>query len=157
MHDQPASETGRRWNVFALLSCAIVAALLVSILHEGRIRLVWDMKSSDAMAVLLGGAALILTGVGIFVAILTFWGWHSIRKDAVAAAKREAKACVDAYVASDRVVRSIDQSVLSFLERNVQQGTLLAYLAEQQRKNADMTEFDVEVDDAWANQEDRDV
>jgi len=145
-------EKRRGWNIASLFLSAIAGAYVVSILHEGRLRIFWDMKTTDWTAVMLACSALILTAVGIFVAILALWGWTSIKRDSVAAARREAKRCVDAYLASPEAEIRINRAVEQWFNRNADQGTLMPYIAELVRRANTMTEFDAEVDEAWGEE-----
>lgn len=147
-------ERQRGWNIAALFVSAVVGAFAVSFLHEGRLRFFWDMKSTEWTAVVLACSALILTAVGIFVAILALWGWGTIKRDSIAAARREAKRCVDGYLASPEAEARISAAVELWFNRNAEQGTLMPYITELVRRGDAMTEFDAEVDDAWVEKGD---
>ena len=131
---------------------ALAGAFAVSLLHEARFRFFWDMKSTDWTAVVLACSALILTAVGIFVAILALWGWGTIKRDSVASARKEAKRCVDSYLSSADAEQRINAAVEQWFNRNAEQGTLMPYIAELVRRGDAMTEFDAEVDDAWVDE-----
>ncbi|MFC5344866.1 hypothetical protein ACETK8_02545 [Brevundimonas staleyi] len=150
--DDSLAERQRGWNMAALFISAAAGAYVVSLLHEGRFRLFWDMKATDWTAVVLACSALILTAVGIFVAILALWGWSTIKRDSVAAARREAKRCVDAYLVSPEAEATINRAVEQWFNRNADQGTLMPYIAELVRRGNAMTEFDAEVDEAWGEE-----
>lgn len=150
--EKPSEERQRGWNITALFVSAVFGAFVVSLLHESRFRFFWDMKSTDWTAVVLACSALILTAVGIFVAILALWGWGTIKRDSVAAARREAKRCVDIYLSSAEAEERIYAAVEQWFNRNAEQGTLMPYIAELVRRGDAMTEFDAEVDDAWGDE-----
>lgn len=139
----------RGWNIAALIASAVGGAYVVSLFHEGRFRIFWDMKSSDWTAIVMACSALIMTAVGIFVAILALWGWNTIKRDSIAASRKEAKRCVDAYLSSPDAERKINQAVEHWFNRNAEQGTLVPFVGELVRKATDMTEFDAEAEEAW--------
>ncbi len=141
-------EKQRGWNLHALFTCALAAAYFVSIFHEARIRFAWDLPATDVVTLLLAGAGLTLTAVGIFVAILAFWGWRNIKRDSIAAARLAAQRAVQDYLVSPAAARTIDRSVVAFLQQNPQ--TLVAFLAESREAQRNMSELDEpEVDGAW--------
>lgn len=150
--DDVHAEKRRGWNIAAMFLSAMAGAYVVSILHEGRLRFFWDMKSTDWTAVVLACSALILTAVGIFVAILALWGWGTIKRDSVAAARREAKRCVETYLASPEAQTLINREVEQWFNRSADQGTLWPYIAEVARRGNAMTDFDAEVDEDWGDE-----
>lgn len=148
-----AGEKQRAWNVLLLLIAAVFGAFTVSIFHEARVRFAWDMKSTDLVTILLAGAALILTSVGIFVAILAFWGWSNIRRDSIAASRREAVRCVDKYTASPDFDQKVEAAALGWLQSNFDDPKVRALLAEREREMNAMSELDAaQVDDAWGEE-----
>lgn len=152
--DGSNEERRRGWNLTALFLSALAGAFVMSFLHEGRLRFFWDMKSTDWTAVVLACSALILTAVGIFVAILALWGWGTIKRDSITSARKEAKRCVDGYLASAQAEAQINAAVELWFNRNAEQGTLMPYIAELVRRGDAMTDFDAEIDDAWVEERD---
>jgi len=142
--DERQAGRQRGWNIAALVASALSGSYVVSLMHEGRFRIFWDMKSSDWTAIVLACSALILTAVGIFVAILALWGWGTIKRDSLTAARKEAKRCVDAYLGSPEAEKRINQAVEHWFNRNADQGTLFPYINEIVRRASDMTEFDAD-------------
>lgn len=141
-------EKQRGWNLFALFACALAAAFVVSVFHEAKIRFAWDLPATDVVTLLLAGAGIILTAVGIFVAILALWGWRSIKKDSIAAARLAAQKAFSDYLESPAAARTIDRSVVAFLDQNPH--VLMAFFAERRAAQRNMSELDESgVDNAW--------
>lgn len=109
-----AEEKQRGWNLGAMLCSAMAAGWLVSVLHEGRVRFAWDLTGTDLVTALMAGAGLILTAVGIFVAILAFFGWGTIRRDSLAVASKQAKRELIRFTASDDFGRQVQASFSKF-------------------------------------------
>lgn len=146
-----SEERHRGFSVFAMFACALGSALAVSVLHEAKVRFAWDLPATDVVTLLLAGAGLTLTAVGIFVAILALWGWRSIKKDSVIAARKAAERAVMDYLESPAAARTIDRSVVQFLERNP--SLLAALFAERRTARQTMSELDDPgVDEAWGTQ-----
>lgn len=147
-------EEGKRgFSVAAMFACTLGSALVVSVLHEAKVRFAWDLPATDVVTLLLAGAGLTLTGVGIFVAILAFFGWRNIKKDSVSAALKVADRAVASYLASPEAARTIDRSVVQFLARNPD--LLAALIAERRTTSQAMSELDDPgVDEAWGDQGD---
>ncbi len=64
-----------------------------------------DISRFDIATLVLACSALVMTGVGVFVALLTFWGYRDIRKSAIKAAVE--KAVPIAEKAAQEVARSV--------------------------------------------------
>lgn len=133
-----------------MLCCAIGGALVVSVMHEARLRFAFDLKASDLVTLLLAGAGLILTAVGIFVAILAFWGWSSIRNESVSASRAEASTITNTYLNSDEFNARLEAQITNFLQQNAGSPEFRALLQEREREQRDMSDLDARgVDNAW--------
>ena len=80
--------------VFAVLSANFLTLLLLIWMaeHHGHVQLGGvTVKSLDLASLALVAATLVVTGVGVMVAILTLWGYREIREKAVKAAVKKAE------------------------------------------------------------------
>jgi hypothetical protein len=85
------------WAV--VLGEAVALGYLVWLYAEGFIVIVFD-KGTDVSTLMLAAATLVVTGVGVAVAVVTIWGYREIRDRAVAMAVKAALKAVSQTVRS---------------------------------------------------------
>lgn len=104
---------GRLW--MAAWAILIANALLVLIFNIALSNdlIVFDGAKTDLSAVLLAASAVVLTGVGILIAVLALWGFDGLRRAVVKDAADEAESV------AREVARSVAQTVATrvILER----------------------------------------
>lgn len=133
----------------------VVGGAVVWLLQSGSFKLSpGSMTYEQLAATLLAASALIVTIIGIVVAVLALWGYREFQRTAEKKASKAAKRKVEAELQTGEIRQHIETIVVNFLQDGVASGTLIS-LVEQRRADASSLR---RVDAGWGDeQEDEEI
>jgi len=90
-----------------------------------------DMSYSDLAAILLGAVAIIVTVLGVFIAILAFWGYSQFRKSSKIAAVQYVKTELE----KGKIRSEISEIVVAEVIRQLDDGKLRKFIEDAVNRN----------------------